>query len=574
MLSCQQPGVTVSDAASQIMKTEGVNNVLGYFIQEDPRPIGVMYPTAERAEEWVLNKFDPLVDNCEPIRGLIRDNKTDRRERITHKSFPGGFLFACGSNSANALAGHTLSVVFIDEADRSCDNVGNEGDSVDLFIRRTENDWRASIIICGTPTVEGWSKTEAWMKRSDFRCWFVPCWKCGHRFWLQWRHVDFKSESIRCPVCGAHHHEEARVEMVRKGEWRSTQEGDGRTRGFHINGMNNLFPPKAGFDSRIQYWINEFRQAKGNPTKLRVWVNTFLAETYKEDDIEADAAGLADRLETYPKQADMPDDVLIVTGGVDVQADRIEIEMVGWGVDEESWGLGYYIFQGDTRKLSVWADVKKFLRAVKFTNQWGVMLRPSVVGFDSGHQAKKVYKLCREMHPRKVYACKGTATNGAAAASFSKKKRLILVGTDTLKESIYSRVNITEKGPGYMHYPVGRNYPADYFEQLTSEKPVVLVRAGVRKRVWNLPSGARNEALDIRVYAEAALNVFSLSWRRLASGMRRRIEARKKVKAALLTALASDEPVKQVVEVLAKNLQGKKKVKPRRDSFAGGGWTL
>lgn len=53
----------------------------------------------------------------------------------------------------------------------------------------------------------------------------------------------------------------------------------------------------------------------------------------------ADDNVLLSRRERY--NADLPDGVLLVTAGVDVQDDRFEVEITGWGKGYESWGILY-----------------------------------------------------------------------------------------------------------------------------------------------------------------------------------------------------------------------------------------
>eukprot|EP01037_Dinobryon_pediforme_P017839 gene17839-18067_t len=87
---------------------------------------------------------------------------------------------------------------------------------------------------------------------------------------------------------------------------------------------------------------------------------------------------------------------------------------------------------------------------------------------------------------------------------------VFMVGVDSAKDQIYARLRIAEFGPGFIHFPTDDAFDESYFEQLTSEKVVTRFNQGRPYRVWDLPKGKRNEALDTFVYAMAALKSLPL----------------------------------------------------------------
>lgn len=64
-----------------------------------------------------------------------------------------------------------------------------------------------------------------------------------------------------------------------------------------------------------------------------------------------------------------------------------------------------------------------------------------------------------------------------------------------------------------MHFPHDRQ--EDWFRQLTSEKKVTRYKNGVPYSRFENPSKARNEALDLRVYASGALALLRVNWETL-----------------------------------------------------------
>jgi len=76
-----------------------------------------------------------------------------------------------------------------------------------------------------------------------------------------------------------------------------------------------------------------------------------------------------------------------------------------------------------------------------------------------------------------------------------------------------ARLRIEEPGAGFCHFPVGRGL--DYYEGLTSERPLRKYHKGVARRVWTKAANARNEPLDCRILAMAALEGLKASGLRL-----------------------------------------------------------
>jgi phage terminase large subunit GpA-like protein len=121
-----------------------------------------------------------------------------------------------------------------------------------------------------------------------------------------------------------------------------------------------------------------------------------------------------------------------------------------------------------------------------------------------------------------VFAIKGYAGAGrpiVGKPTLNKLRApLYPVGADTGKEAVYSRLALGDAGPGYCHFPLerGRGYDDEYFKGLVSEKRVTKIRAGRRFTQWT-PTRARNEPLDVRVYATAAMELLTPDFAALAA---------------------------------------------------------
>lgn len=513
---------TILMVASQLGKTEVLNNVVGYFIDIEPAPILMVQPTIDLAESWSKERLAPMIRDTPALHGRVADARSrDSGNTLLHKTFPGGNIAMAGANAPSGLASRPRRVVLLDEEDRFPASAGSEGDPASLAIRRTETFWNPVIFETSTPTVKGLSRIEARFEESDQRRLWCPCPSCGEFQTLKWAQVRYDKEGdgsdahYLCDRCEEELDDEDRRTMVRKGEWRA--EFPERTlRGFHLNGLASLFRHKRGFSNRLHQMAADHLSAKRKGKEvLRTWVNTFLAETWEEEGESVAWEPLMQRRENW---GDFPAGGYVVTVGADVQGDRVELEFVAWGSDEESWSVDYVVVMGDFNRPEVQAAVDDQLQR-KFTHPCGIEMRVLCAFMDSGHKAKAVYQFTKKRERIKVYACKGRG--GPAVPLISRPTRqgtvraaLFSVGTDTAKDLIYSRIQSADLGPGYMHFPSDRD--ETWFRQLTSETKVTRYKDGVPFSKFENPSKARNEALDCRVYAMAALQLLNINWQKLA----------------------------------------------------------
>jgi len=505
--------VTVLQWGAQVGKSEILNNMIGYFIHSDPAPILMVQPTTDRVEEYSKERIAPMIRDTPVLAELVRDPRSrDSGNTVDMKRFPGGSLALVGANAPSGLASRPRRVVLLDEVDRYPASAGTEGDPCSLAIKRTESFWNAVVVLTSTPTVKRASRIEKEFEESDKRYWFVPCPRCGEKQTLKWAQVQWPKDKpeeayYECEKCREHLTDAERRVMIKSGEWRATAPFIGK-RGYHLSGLYTPFPAKKGFKNRLHQFAADFIAAKKKgPHALKMWVNTFLAETWEEEGETVEALPLYKRREDYGG-AEVPKQVIMLTAGVDVQETWMEAECVGWGKGEESWGINRIRIPGMSADPATWAELDKWL-----TKEWaradGVKLRITVAFIDSGYDTDTVYKFCKPRQVRNVFACKGVSGFGRPIVGrFWKHKvtgNLIQpVGVDSAKELIYSRLKLEEVGTGFMHFPMA--YDEEYFQQLTSERKVAKNNKGKTVYVWE-KSRPRNEALDCRVYATAAFGL-------------------------------------------------------------------
>jgi phage terminase large subunit GpA-like protein len=495
-------------SSAQVGKTEVLLNISGYYIHQDPSPILLLQPTLDMAKAFSKDRLAPMVRDTPALRGKVKDARSrDSDNTILHKQFPGGHITIAGANSPASLASRPIRVVLCDEVDRYPPSVGTEGDPVNLARKRTATFHNRRIVLTSTPTTRHFSRIETAYEQSDRRHYLVPCPACGHRQRLTWELVRWPDgapdeAAIHCGECDARWSEAQRQKAIAHGQWQATADFRG-VAGFHLSELYSPWSTPA--DVALS-----FLEAKaGGPELLKTWVNTSLGESWEEEGEGVEPHVLERRVEDWGELA--PAEVLAVTIGVDVQADRLELEIVGWGVGEESWSLDYQVLIGEPVNDEVWQELAEIATA-RISTADGRSLTPAGVVVDSGYLPKRVYAFTRGR--RYAWPGKGMAGPGRPVAETGLRRlrrqarsdrtgdaKPEPIGVDEAKAILYRRLSMSTPGPGYCHFPAR---DTEYFLQLTGEKRVQRYRRGVPYPAW-IATRPRVEALDCRVYAYAAL---------------------------------------------------------------------
>lgn len=506
MDALSDPGVQtlVAMTAAQVGKTEILNNVIGFHIDRDPCPILVMQPNLDpMGKAWSKDRLGPMLRDTPSLQGKVSEPRSaDGGNEVMHKMFPGGHVTIVGANSPAGLSTRPIRLVLCDEVDRYPASAGDEGDPVSLAKKRSSTFWNRKLALWSTPTIRGASRIEAAWEESDQRRFYVRCPRCAHAQTLRWAQVRWPKDQpaharYECEACTEAWSESDRLGAVMAGEWRATKPFAGIA-GFHLNAL-------------VSPWVTigelalEFVQAAPFPERLKVFVNTVLGETWEDPAEKIDDTGLLARRERYGPRA--PRAVAVLVAGVDVQNDRIELELLGIGRGEETWQVDYRIIPGDPASGLVWRQLDELLLA-PMPREDGVTLSIAAACVDTGgHHTQSAYAFCRERYARRVWAIKGASESRRPIWPRRPTKAkagvpLFIVGVDAAKDLVYGRLRIATPGPGYCHFPDARE--VEYFAQLTAERIITKYVRGFAHRRWEKEPGRRNEALDARVYAVCA----------------------------------------------------------------------
>ncbi|MFN7939140.1 MAG: terminase gpA endonuclease subunit [Bryobacteraceae bacterium] len=483
-----------------------IENYLGYIIELDPGPVLLVQPREVDAEAFSKDRLAPMLRDTPSLGGRVADSRSrDSNNTILHKKFLGGSITLAAANSPAGLAMRSIRYCLLDEVDRYPASAGSEGDPVNLAITRTANFWNRKVVMCSTPTTKGASRIEhAWLNSNQQSYW-VPCPHCSGFQVLRWENLVWpKTEPeqarYRCEHCAREIEDWQKHQMLKAGEWRAARPDVSDVAGFWING---LYSPWRKWGALAKKFLVD----KQSIETLREFVNTVLAEPWDDAaETAVDQAAVMARREHY--RAAVPFGAVVLTVGVDVQKDRLEMELVGWGRGEESWSIEYRVLPGDPSGALVWQELDTYLER-RWPHETGISLPVAACAIDSGYESQAVYEFCRTRYHRRIFAVKG---KGGTLPVWQRKptsknirgEKPWIVGTDTAKETVYGRLkNPTLGTPGYSHFPSDRT--ETYFEQLLGEVLVTTYAKGQPKREWRPKPGVRQEALDARVYAYAGL---------------------------------------------------------------------
>ena len=523
--------ITVMKSA-RVGYTRILDHTIGYFIHQDPSPVLVVQPRVEDAEDYSTSEIEPMLRDTPVLAEIAGEQRaSDPAQRMLKRTFRNGASVAfIGANSAGGFRRISARVVLFDEVDGyPVGGVGSEGDQIALGIKRSDSYWNRVIVAGSTPTTAGTSRIEKRFLESDQRYYFVPCPHCGEMQRLEWGGPDLpygikwdrddKGRGLPdtvhyvCRANGCIIEESDKAPMIAAGEWRATRPFSGHA-GFHVWAAYSLF-----VNARWAMLVAEWLRVKDDPLQRKTFHNLVLGLPYEDRGQGAlNERTLAARTEVFA--AEVPDGVAVVTAGVDVQDDRVEIEVVGWGRNEESWSIAHEVIEGDPDTTPLWDQVDGFLKRIwKRGDGRGFEIMATCID-SGGHHTQRVYNFSRERLGRRVWAIKGEAARGGTRSPVWPTKRPsarnkaafrpIIIGVNAAKDVIRSRLAIQPPldgamGPiaGYMHFPTDRDI--NYFAQLVSERSATKLVAGRAFRVWELIPGRANEALDMRVYAYAAL---------------------------------------------------------------------
>ena len=509
----------ITMVASQLMKTQIALNWIGALIHMSPSNILTLLPSLALAKR-VSARIGKTIAATPELRARVAASRSrDARNTMDTKEFEGGTLYATTAGSASNLAELAAKYIYGDEIDRWDVDVDEEGDPIELAETRGSTFGRnAKFYFSSSPTIKGASRIADLFETSDQRHYYVPCPTCGHMQVLEWESLlysaDFQTVHYKCssPDCDVLIEEHHKGEMLIKGEWRSHAQGDGETVGFHLNALYAPLGWTSWADLAKQYEKAKRAQDRGDLEPMQVFYNTRLAKVWDSAVEQTKAEVLQARaLQEDYVLGTLTVGVLVLTCSVDVQANRLEVMVIGWGVGMERWIVDFKVIPGDPADQRTWDLLDEVLKA-RYRHPCGVALGILATGIDSGgHHTHEVYQFCRVRRWRNVFALKGASKPGKPVIAQRPSlvdvtwkgqterngAELWMIGTDTAKDWIYNRYGF-ESGPGAVHF--AKDLPDEFFQQCVAERKIARYVKGYKRIEWVKGKADRNEALDLQVY--------------------------------------------------------------------------
>jgi len=531
-----EPGVSriTMKTSAQVGKTTTLMIIIGYCADRMPGPMILVQPTREVAEGFSKETLAGAIRDVPKMHKLFPDPKSrDGDNTIFHKKFPGGFLALAGANSPVQLRRRAIRFAFADEVDAWENQATKEGDPMSLLEKRLTTFWDNKLLASSTPLEKHKSRISRLYDESDQRKFRVPCHECGETQVVEWKlkkgegEDGFKPTNIHwkpgqpataeyeCEHCHCLWSDAQLKRAVRDGFWKAEKPFNGHA-GFWIN---ELYSPW----SSLEKVVARYERAVGHPDRMQEFCNTTLGLEWEGEVVGAiEVETLLTRLEEFPPFV-VPERAALLTAGVDLQSDRIEVQVNAWGLHEECWILSHIMLMGDPSGHQVWKQLEEHLSR-RYKHEAGHReLGIEAAAIDSGGwHTQKAYDFCAYalLSKRPWFPIKGDDGFGRpmwkrSPISLKSGVKLIIAGVDDAKLRLYKALKVAKPGPGYVHLPsafnvdriagddqalVRRSLKALTIEKLITEADP----QGFPSQKWHIPEGARNEELDCAAYNRVA----------------------------------------------------------------------
>jgi phage terminase large subunit GpA-like protein len=498
---------------TQIGGTEGLNNIIGYIIAQDPSPTLIVYPTLELAEFTSKNRVQPMINLCPDLKERYRDGDS----KILELQFDGMYVVLSGANSPASLASRPIRYLLFDEEDKFPASAGKEADPKSLARERTKTfAYNKKIFRTCTPTKKHGSIWQGWEAADSQLRFYVPCPHCGHSQTLRFKQIKWPKTAktpdeaqatayYECEQCQGIITDGHKPGMIKAGEWRYEKNNGTRITAFHINA---IYSPWVRFGD-VAY---EFMKSKDFPELLMNFVNSWLAEPWENTEVKLNSDKVLERQSDY-EEGVVPDGTLLITAGVDVQKNYFYYTIRAWGTSMTSWNIAHGM--ADT-----WDNIE-YIMNLPYQDKRGQVFQVNLCAVDSGDRTDEVYDFCA-INQEWAVPVKGSSNpllSRYRISTIDKTDskahglRLYLVDGGQYKDMIAGRLN-RPNGPGA--WMVYKGCDRDYTEQICSEEKVLEKKGGRQVEAWRPKSShAANHYLDAEVYAALAADLLHVRYLRI-----------------------------------------------------------
>jgi hypothetical protein len=336
-----EPGVEeiVYVCGTRIGKTVCQENLLGYWVDNDPGPTLIVRPSEGDVADYIRDRMRPLM-NLSLRSHLLDSRDADTLRSLRFDTMPVHFGWA---GSPSTLAGKTCRNVIFDECDKFVPFSGRESDPISLGKKRTDTYMhRRKIILASTPTTKQGAIWKAWENCGDRRHFFVPCPHCGHSQRLIFSQIKWPQDRggldkvpfadkveqgglayYECAKCSGRIDDKHKPKMLEGGKWITEGQKSKRV-GFHIS---SIYSPWRSFSEIAA----EFIMAEGDVGMTMTFRNNTLAEPFEEITATSRPSIFREKAEQSEGANQRPKWAVTVICTVDVQKESLWFAMRAWG---------------------------------------------------------------------------------------------------------------------------------------------------------------------------------------------------------------------------------------------------
>ncbi len=497
---------------TQVGGTEALQNTLGYIVAQEPAPTMVVYPTEKLAEFTSENRIQPMLD----LSPVLKEKYHIRNSKKLELQFDGMYVVLSGANSPASLASRPIKNLLLDEVDKFPATSGKEADPINLARERTKTfPFNRKIVMASTPTIKSGNIWQAVERAHEVRKYFVPCPHCGHYQTFELKHIHWPKdvrdpEDVRdlakyvCPECSVIITDNHKLTMLRTGEWRPVEKRSANPTkvAFHIN---TIYSPWVRFGDVAA----KFLETKDYPDEFKNFINSWLAEPWEEASVKVHADIVLERQTEY-EEGVVPAGTILLTGGVDVQENKLYWTIRAWGTHLTSQNIAH----GECLSFD---DIEVIMNNAYHCAD-GRRYQVNLCAIDSGDQTEDVYDFCA-VNADWAIPVKGSSVPLLSRYRLSKIDKinskaygmnLVIVDGNQYKTMIASRLN---RPNGKGSWMVFKGCDQEYAEQVTAEQKVKEKRGGREVDVWKpKTTRAPNHYLDCEVYCAAAADLLHVRY--------------------------------------------------------------
>ena len=523
---------------AQMGKTICECGAMSYYADSYPRAQGFAFSNEGELKSFVKTKFDPIMRANPTIKAKFGQGARSTGDTVSEKLYPGGFLKFLSANTEASMRSYSVAVMTADEIDTYPANVGGNGDPITQLTKRTNTFADTRKLIFSSTPANDYSLILRLMDQSTYRKYYIPCPHCQEKFTFELEHFNYRTSEgdqevidawMECPSCGYLIHNREKTWMLNPengAEWRPTNpDAPADNEGFFLP---SFYAPEGWLNwiQIAQEWHNAKIQ-KDEAKRLNLLVafyNTVLCRQYHELMDTPDVQNLMQRgADNLSKRGVAPSWVNVVTTAGDVQADRVEVTVMGWGRRMRHTPIDHYVFQlpqGEEIKDldgTIWREYYNKVICGLWEREDGFVLRSVANGLDRSYESRTIDNVYRRYQAETFFPVRGVSDpKGLTVVPSRKQTRMSREDTpvvyydvpvDQIKEVIYRDLTKRDTDGVYSFVEFPDGYSEEFYYQLVSEHRILDPKTNLPK--WE-KIRKRNEVLDTFTYNYAMAYISGL----------------------------------------------------------------